>query len=203
VSAELAFYAISADTGDAPCRFVERRARIAFVTLRESDRFLAARAERQHGLLSRHDVDAAGLDAAFGVAPALLGDAMDSAIPRGNSSPTLPARRLAELRGPGRHGVRTIDRLTLDIGGHTQLERRFLQLMRVNGLPRPTRHVTHRRDGLTVEREDFEFVPFPVVVEVSGRRGHVTETDRLCDARRRNELLEAGMKVIELRGTRS
>jgi hypothetical protein len=43
--------------------------------------------------------------------------------------------------------------------------------MRVNGLPRPTRYVTHRRDGLTVAREDFEFVPFPVVVEVSGRRG--------------------------------
>jgi hypothetical protein len=173
------------------------------VTLHKSDRFLAARAERQLGLLSRHDVDAAGLDAAFGVAPALLGDAMDSAIRDGHSSPTFLARRLAELRGPGHHGVRTIDRLTLDIGGHTQLERRFLHLMRVNGLPRPTCQVIHRRDGLTLARVDFEFVPFPVVMEVSGRRGHVTETDRLCDARRRNELQEAGMKVIGLRGTRS
>jgi hypothetical protein len=98
------------------CRFGERRAHIAFVTLHESDHLLAGRAERQLGLLSRHDVDAARLDAAFGVAPALLGDAMDSAIRRGHSSPTFLARRLAELRGPGRHGVRTIDRLTLDIG---------------------------------------------------------------------------------------
>ena len=37
---------------------------------------------------------------------------------------------LAQFRGPGRWGVRKLDELLLDSGGHTLLERRFLQLMR-------------------------------------------------------------------------
>ena len=44
---------------------------------------------------------------------------------------------------------------------------------------------------------DFEFAPLPLVVEVSGRRGHVSEVDRGRDAQRRNELQADGFVVIE------
>jgi very-short-patch-repair endonuclease len=136
--------------------------------------------------------------AALGVTPELLGNAIDSAVRDGHSSPAFLRRRLAALRGSGRRGVQLLDALMLDAGGHTYLERRFLQLLREAGLPRPRCQVVHRRDGRTVARVDFEFVPHPLVVEVSGRRGHVTEADRLRDAKRRNELQLAGIVVVEL-----
>ena len=61
--------------------------------------------------------------------------AIDSAVRDGLSSPTFLAHRLRALR-PAR-GVRTLDRLLVDSGGHSDLERRFLELVRRAGLPRP------------------------------------------------------------------
>jgi hypothetical protein len=123
--------------------------------------------------------------------------AIDSAVRSGATSPVVLARRLGELRGPGRWGVRTLDRLLPDTGGHTLLERRFLSLMRSAGLPRPTPQVVHRRDGRTVARVDFLFEPFNIVVEVSGRKGHASDAERARDAQRRNELQDVGRKVYE------
>ena len=63
--------------------------------------------------------------------------AIDSAVRSGATAPVVLATRLGELRGPGRWGAPRLDDLLLDSGGHTQLERRFLQLMRKAGLPKP------------------------------------------------------------------
>lgn len=41
------------------------------------------------------------------------------------------------------------------------------------------------------------FDPFPIVVEVSGRRGHATDSERARDAQRRNELQDVGRQVYE------
>jgi hypothetical protein len=102
----------------------------------------------------------------------LLGAAIDTAVRRGLSSPEVLMRRLAEMRGPGRWGAPLLDELLLDSGGHTVLERKFLQLVRHAGLPRPRTQVLHRRDGRTFARVDFLFDDHGVVVEVSGRQGH-------------------------------
>jgi hypothetical protein len=59
--------------------------------------------------------------------------AIDSAVRDGLSSPTVIAHRLGELRGPDRWGARRLDALLLDAGGHTFLERRFLELVRRGG----------------------------------------------------------------------
>ncbi len=56
--------------------------------------------------------------------------AIDSAVRLGLSAPLVIVDRLAELRGPGRWGARLLDRLLIDSGGHTMLERRFLELVR-------------------------------------------------------------------------
>ncbi len=131
------------------------------------------------------------------VSATMLANAIDSAVRDGLSSPAYLRRRLTALRGPGVHGVRRLDELLIDSGGHSFLERRFLRLMREAGLPRPLCQVIHRRRARTFARVDFEFAPLPLVVEVSGRRRHVSEVDRGRDAQRRNELQADGFVVIE------
>ncbi len=123
--------------------------------------------------------------------------AIDSAVRLGLSAPVVLERRLAELRGPGQWGARALDRLLIDSGGETVLERRFLELMREAELPRPTTQAIQRRDGRHVGRVDFLFEPFMIVVEVTGRLGHSTSTERTKDAQRRNELTDIGFRVFE------
>jgi hypothetical protein len=123
--------------------------------------------------------------------------AIDSAVRAGASAPIVIARRLAEVRGPGRWGAPRIDELLLDSGGHTPLERRFLQLMRRAGLPRPLTQVVYRHDGRTFARVDFLFEAHDIVVEVSGRMGHSSAAERARDAQRRNELQDSGLRVYE------
>jgi hypothetical protein len=107
------------------------------------------------------------------------------------------ARRLEKLRGPGRWGARRLDRLLIDSGGHSPLERRFLSLMRRAGMPRPTTQVVHRRGERTFARVDFCFDELNVVVEVSGQKGHASPSERARDAQRRNEPQDAGRRLFE------
>jgi very-short-patch-repair endonuclease len=131
------------------------------------------------------------------IAQPRLAAAIDSAVRLGLTSPTVLVERLRDMRGPGRWGCRLLDELLVDAGGHTMLERDFLRLMRVGGLPRPRTQVIHRRDGATYARVDFLFDPYGVVVEVSGRKGHSSPTERQIDAQRRNELQDVGQRVFE------
>jgi very-short-patch-repair endonuclease len=123
--------------------------------------------------------------------------AIDSAVRLQLSSPEVLARRLAGLRGSGRWGCRLVEELITDSGGHTHLERRFLELVREAGLPRPRTQVVFRADGRHVARVDFLFEEFDVVVEVSGQKGHASPSERARDAQRRNELQDLGLRVFE------
>jgi very-short-patch-repair endonuclease len=138
------------------------------------------------------------LDLAYIGTPTIrLEAAIDSAVRLGLSAPHVIAARLAELRGPGRRGARALDRLLVDSGGESRLERLFLQLVRRAGLPRPATQRVMRRDSRHVARVDFLFEASRVVVEVTGRVGHSSPADRQRDAQRRNELLELGYRVYE------
>lgn len=123
--------------------------------------------------------------------------AIDSAVRLGLSSPIVIADRLGDRRGPGHWGTPQLDGLLVDAGGHSPLERRFLTLMRRHGLPRPSTQVVHRRGTRTSARVDFLFSDHGLVVEVSGRLGHVSDAERAKDAQRRNELQAAGRRVYE------
>ena len=142
---------------------------------------------------SRTVIDLAGAATTAGE----LGAAIDSACRSGLSSASFLIRRQAALRRPGRRGPRRLDEVMLDSGGHSYLERRFLRLLRECGLPRPRCQVVWKRGGHFVARVDFDFQPWPLVVEVNGRRGHSSDADRAKDARRRNELQFAGVTVVE------
>jgi hypothetical protein len=126
-----------------------------------------------------------------------LAAAIDSSVRTGASAPAVLQRRLADLRGPGRWGCRRIDELLAHAGGHSMLERYFLQLMDEGELPRPRTQVVFRQGDRTLARVDFLFEPYPIVVEVSGRLGHTTPADRARDAQRRNELQDLGFAVYE------
>jgi very-short-patch-repair endonuclease len=118
----------------------------------------------------------------------------DSIRLRRTSLPTL-RRRLAQLGGSGRVGVGLLRELLLDSGGESHLERRFLRLVRENGLSRPQTQVTFKGTTSRAIRVDFLFGS--VVVEVSGRLGHTADRDRQKDARRRNQLQQDGFVVLE------
>ena len=76
--------------------------------------------------------------------PRRIEAAIDSAVRLQLSSPEVLARRLADLRGSGRWGCRRVEEMITDSGGHTMLERRFLELVREAGLPRPRTQVVFR-----------------------------------------------------------
>lgn len=109
--------------------------------------------------------------------------------------------RLQGLSGTGRTGCVLLRELLLDSGGESHLERRFLALLRENGYPRPECQVVFRQSGTTVARVDFMFRGTNIVVEVSGRLGHVSDRERQKDARRRNHLQQSGLVVLEFTTT--
>jgi hypothetical protein len=129
--------------------------------------------------------------------PDRLKAAIDSAVRLQLSSPETIVRRLAAIRSRGRVGVRLLDELLVDAGGHTMLEREFLRLMREAGLPRPETQVVFADGRRTIARVDFLYREWGIVVEVTGRIGHSTPQERARDAQRRNELLDLALRVYE------
>jgi very-short-patch-repair endonuclease len=134
--------------------------------------------------------------AAFGAGARQLEQAIDSGIRhRRTSVPTL-TQRMATA-GAGRRGVVLLRELLLDAGGESALERRFLRLLRTVRIGRPQTQVTFRTNTTRAIRVDFLFANEGVVVEVSGRIGHASDLDRRKDARRRNQLQQWGLVVLE------
>ncbi len=135
--------------------------------------------------------------AAHGVSVRRIESAIDSGVRLRLMSVARLRDRLAERSGSGRSGVRLLREVVLDSGGESDLERRFLRLMRTNGLPRPTPQVAFTREQGRAMRVDFLFADAQLVVEVSGRLGHTSDRDRQRDSRRRNALTQQGIVVKE------
>lgn len=143
--------------------------------------------------VTRSIIDMSG----HGVSLRRIEAAIDSGVRlRRTSIPTL-VRRIAELDQPGRRGLRRLREALLDGGGESDLERRFLRLMRHSGLPRPVAQVRVPRSTAGAMRIDFLFPQASLMVEVSGRLGHASDRDRQKDARRRNALVDAGLRFKE------
>ncbi|HEY3484171.1 MAG TPA: type IV toxin-antitoxin system AbiEi family antitoxin domain-containing protein [Ilumatobacteraceae bacterium] len=132
---------------------------------------------------------------------AQLTRAIDSALRDGLISEDLLHRRIAALRQRGRYGIpRLLEALEggeIARGGHSWLERRFLELLHEHGLPKPrTQQVlTRRKDQLV--RVDFFFEASNLVVEVLGYRWHRTQAQMRADASRANALMLAGRRCLQ------
>ena len=96
---------------------------------------------------------------------------IDSAVRLRVSSPVVLLRRLTALRRRGRAGVRQVERLLVDAGGESLLERQFLKLVRAAGLPRPITQARIAAHGQQVARVDFLFEAQRVVRDERGIRG--------------------------------
>ena len=131
--------------------------------------------------------------------PDRLKAAIDTAVRCELSSPEVIHQRLDAIRSRGRAGVRRVEELLETSGGHTMLERKFLELIEAAHLPKPETQVVFRNpdDDHFVARVDFYFRAANVVVEVSGRLGHSSPDERARDAQRRNELQDLGFQVYE------
>jgi very-short-patch-repair endonuclease len=82
-------------------------------------------------------------------------------------------------------------------GGHSYLERAFLEVVDDLGLPRPlTQQVLARRDQRLI-RVDFHFPRTNVVVEVLGYRFHRSSAQMQTDAERLNALVLAGFRPFQ------
>ncbi|CAN5759739.1 hypothetical protein BH24ACT5_BH24ACT5_11850 [soil metagenome] len=142
---------------------------------------------------TRTIIDLAGVD----TSELRLSAAIDSAVRLGLTAPAILLKRLDALRSQGRHGTRTLDRLLIDGGVESMLERKCLAILRRHALPRPTTQARIERSPGMWARVDFLFEPHGLVIEVSGRLGHSSSRERQADAQRRNELTDLGFTVFE------
>lgn len=127
--------------------------------------------------------------------------AYDSAIRDGFTSEDFVHARIAALRRRGRGGLlpllEVIEGIEITRGGHSWLERRFLELVAAAGLPRPSTQVVLGRRGDKIIRVDVHFPGTPVVVELLGYRHHRTKSQTTIDAQRLNRLQLAGHLVLQ------
>ena len=116
--------------------------------------------------------------------------AIDDAVRRRLVSVERLRRRSAD------HPFRLLAAALGDAGVESQLERRFLVLVRRSGLPPPVPQVVHRDDERrVVARVDFLFPP-DLVVELAGHRAHSSREHQQRDEERRTDLTVAGRRVI-------
>lgn len=134
-----------------------------------------------------------------------LTEVIDGALRDGLVSEDLLHRRIVALRARGRYGIpRLLDALEggeITRGGHSWLERRFLQLMADASLPRPRPQQVLTKRGDRLVRVDFHFdlahLPAGLVVEVLGYRWHRTQAQMRVDAERANSLMLAGHPCLQ------
>ncbi len=141
------------------------------------------------------------IDLARSETPLRLTAALDSALRDGGSAERFLHKRIAELRTKGRYGIpallAVIDGAELSRGGHSWLERRFLELCGQAGLPRPTTQAVLSRSRDRTVRVDCHFSGTPLVVEILGYRWHRTKQQMQSDAHRLNRLQLDGYTVLQ------
>ncbi len=135
------------------------------------------------------------------VGPKALTTALDSARRDGLMTEEHLHSRIVDLRSRGRYGipklVAVIDGCEASRGGHSWLERRFLELCARAGLPRPATQVVLSRARDRLVRVDCRFPGTPIVVELLGYRWHRTREQLTRDAERLNALVMDGLRPIQ------
>lgn len=127
--------------------------------------------------------------------------ALDSALRDGLVSEASLHRRIVALRRKGVYGIplllEVIEGSELTRGAHSWLEREFLRVVAVAGLPRPEPQVVMGVAGTRLMRVDFRFPGTPVVVEVLGYRWHRSAANLRRDTERLNALISRGLRPYQ------
>ncbi|MGI9029721.1 MAG: hypothetical protein ACR2HP_07015 [Ilumatobacteraceae bacterium] len=141
------------------------------------------------------------IDLARFVLPGDLTMALGSALRDGLTSEDLLHRRIASLRSSGRYGIpqllAVIEGCEITRGGHSWLERRFLELCASAGLPRPLTQQVLSKAQDRIVRVDCRFPGSPVIIELMGYRWHRTVDQMSRDAARFNTLVLDGFVPLQ------
>jgi hypothetical protein len=141
------------------------------------------------------------IDVARFVSSTQLTEALDSALRDGLTSEELLHRRIVALRSSGRFGIpkliAVIEGVEASRGGHSWLERRYLELCARAGLPRPHTQRVLSRTREHLIRVDCRFPGTRVVVELLGYRWHRTKAQLSSDAERMNALVLDGFAPMQ------
>ena len=136
------------------------------------------------------------IDVARFVRPDRLTAALDAGLRDGLTSEIALHRRITELRSSGRYGIpqllAVIEGSEISRGGHSWLERRFLELCGRSALPRPRTQQVLTKAGDRLVRVDCRFPGTRVVVELLGYRWHRTKAQMSRDTERLNALIIDG-----------
>jgi very-short-patch-repair endonuclease len=142
------------------------------------------------------------IDAARHLSPRRLTVALDSALRDRRVTEDLLHERIVALRSSGRHGIpkllAVIDGAEAARGGHSWLERRFLDLCAGARLPRPVTQKVMSKAKNRLVRVDCHFPGTSLIVEVLGyrwHRGNRAQFNR--DAERINALTLGGNLVLQ------
>ena len=133
--------------------------------------------------------------------PKRLTAALDSAIRDGLTTEDILHRRMMELRARGRPGLDKLLRVMagaeLSRGGHSWLERTFLDVLGEPGLPRPTTQQVMAQRQNKIIRVDCRFPDTNVIVELLGYDHHRTTMQMENDAERLNRLQLSGFVAMQ------
>lgn len=130
--------------------------------------------------------------------------ALDTALARGITDLGACWRVLLDLAEHGRNGTVVMrnlleERRSADgVGPESEIEDRFVRLLRRNHLPMPERQVDLGDEHGWIGRVDFYFRPVRLVVETDGWPWHRSKLDREADARRDARLEASGRRVMRL-----
>jgi very-short-patch-repair endonuclease len=143
-------------------------------------------------------------DLAAVVHPLRAERAVDNCLASGTVSLAALGSVAAELSRKGRTGSALMRRFLEERGAGyvapaSELEARFLDLVRSAGLPEPVRQVDLGDLEHWIGRVDFAYPDVRVVIELDGRRWHDSKLDMESDQRRDQQLAAAGWRVVRVR----
>ena len=130
-----------------------------------------------------------------------LTTALDCFLRDGFTAEDFLHAQINRLRSSGRYGIPqlldVIGGIELSRGGHSWLERRYLQLIGEAGLPRPLTQQVLTRAHDRVVRVDCHFPGTPLIVELLGYKWHRTREQMGRDAERITALQLTGYVVAQ------
>jgi very-short-patch-repair endonuclease len=142
------------------------------------------------------------VDLAGAVHPLRAERAVDNCLAAGMLTLDALHGTFLEVAERGRKGV-AVMRAVLEarkpdfVAPASELEARFDELIRAEGLPEPVRQLDVGDADGWIGRVDYAYLPYGLLIELDGRRHHSALLDRRADARRDARMLAGGWRAVE------
>lgn len=133
--------------------------------------------------------------------PRFVEDVLDEALRRNLTTLDAVIDRVHATRGQGRNGVGVMRAIVEQRDPRASLtesvlESRFLRALRACDVPLPEPQHTIRLGHHVVARVDFAYPEHHLAVEIDGLRYHASRQSLEADARRQNEIILAGYRIL-------